>query len=273
MRAGFVFLSLAAVLTGASIPDTLRPSLTLHASFDQGPDADFARGDKRLFHAPNYKEIAAAKPGTGDLDVALEDGSGIAGSRALRFRSKNTRALFFRGDRHVTPASGAISFWLRLDPQQDLAPGYCDPIQITAKDYNDSAIWVDFTKDEVPRHFRLGVFGELKAWNPSNLAPDKNPDFLRRLVVVEQPPFTRDAWTHVVVTWSALGAGRGTSALYLNGKLVSNSPAIREPFTWDSGVAIRLGVNYTGLLDEIAIFNKSLSPKEITALHSAGRVL
>jgi hypothetical protein len=112
-----------------------------------------------------------------------------------------------------------------LDPQKDLAPGFCDPIQITDKDYNDSAIWVDFTKDEVPRHFRLGVFGELKAWNPSNLAPDKNPDFLRRLVVVERPPFTRETWTHVVVTWSDLGSERGISALYLNGKLVSNSTA------------------------------------------------
>jgi hypothetical protein len=272
MRMLLVFLIIAGITAGAAVPEGLRSALTLHASFDKGFDADSARGDKRLFHAPNYKEVAAAKAGAGDVDVTLEGGSGIAGSGALRFRSKNTRALFFRGESHVAPAGGSISFWLRLDPQKDLAPGYCDPIQITDKDYNDSAIWVDFTKDEVPRQFRLGVFGELKSWNPANLAPDKNPDFLRRLVVVERPPFTRDTWTHVVVTWTGLGSEQGISALYLNGKLVSNSPPVREPFIWDaSKVAIRLGVNYTGLMDELAVFNRALSSKEVGVLFNSVR--
>jgi hypothetical protein len=205
----FSLLGLAGTLASAPVPQALRSALTLHASFDKGFEADFARGDKRPFHAPSYKQVDAAKAGIGDLDVAIESGSGIAGSGALRFRSKNTRALFYRGKDHVTPASGTFSFWLRLDPQKDLAPGFCDPIQITDKDYNDSAIWVDFTKDEVPRHFRLGVFGELKAWNPTNLAPDKNPDFTRRLVVVERPPFARETWTHVVIAWSKLGSEQG----------------------------------------------------------------
>jgi len=40
-----------------------------------------------------------------------------------------------------------------------------------------------------PRHFRLGVLGALKAWNPANTAPDKNPDFNNRLVVVKRTPF------------------------------------------------------------------------------------
>ena len=64
--------------------------------------------------------------------------------------------------------------------------------QITDKAYNNSAIWVDFTKDERPRHFRLGVFGELKSWNPNNLPGDKNPAFGARLVVEPKHPFARD---------------------------------------------------------------------------------
>ena len=204
-----VLLGIAGTLVSAPVPQALRSALTLHASFDKGFEADFARGDKQPFHAPNYKELDAAKAGIGDVDVAIEAASGIAGSAALRFRSKNTRALFFRGEGHVAPGSGTISFWLRLDPQKDLAPGFCDPIQITDKAYNDSAIWVDFTKDEVPRHFRLGVFGELNAWNPGNQASDKNPDFARRLVVVDHPPFARETWTHVAITWSKLGSEQG----------------------------------------------------------------
>ena len=44
---------------------------------------------------------------------------------------------------------------LKLDPETDLEPGFCDPLQITDKAYNDSAVWVDFPKDDIPRHFRL----------------------------------------------------------------------------------------------------------------------
>jgi hypothetical protein len=175
-------LAICGSLCAGPLPDSVRPSLSLHASFDKGFDADVARGDGAIHSAADYKQQSGAKKGIGDADVALEKGSGVAGGNALRFRSKNTRALFFRGDRHVALGRGTISFWLRLDPQKDLSPGFTDPIQVTDKAYNDSAIWVDFTKDEVPRHFRLGVFGSLKAWNPANTPPDKNPDFIKRLV-------------------------------------------------------------------------------------------
>jgi hypothetical protein len=272
MRIMLALIGVVGAAVSAPVPQALRSSLTLHASFDKGVEADVARGDKRLFHAADYKQIDAAQPGLGDVDAALEKASGVMGSGALRFRSKNTRALFFRGQQHVAPAGGTISFWLRLDPQKDLEPGFSDPIQITDKAYNDSAIWVDFTKDEVPRHFRLGVFGELKAWNPGNQNPDKNPDFARRLVVVERPPFTREAWTHVVIAWSKLGSEQGADALYLNGKLISNRSEIREPFVWDAAkVAIRLGVNYAGLMDELAVFDRTLNADEVKMLFNASQ--
>jgi hypothetical protein len=259
-------------LAAAPVPDALRSSLTLHASFDKAYDADLAKGDRKIYHAPDYKTQSAAKPGLGDVDAALEKSAGIAGSGALRFKSKNTRALFFPGDRHVALGGGTFSFWLRLDPQKDLAPGFCDPVQITDKAYNDSAIWVDFTKDETPRHFRLGVFGALKSWNPANTPADKNPDFLRRLIVVERPPFSNERWTHVAISWKDLGAGSaGTASLFLNGKLVRSATGIRESFEWDPArLAIRLGVNYTGLMDEVATFDRPLTEREIGALYDAG---
>ena len=211
-----------------TIPELLRPNLTLYASFDKTAQADVARGDRAIYSAPDYKQQNQAKPGLGDVDVAIESGAGVAGGGALRFKSKNTRALFFRGDRHVSPAKGTISFWLRVDPQKELAPGFTDPIQLTDKAYNDSAIWVDFTKDEVPRHFRLGVFGNLKAWNPTDIPPDKNPDFSRRLVVLRASPFSSNQWTHVAITWTGLGTPAGSASLFVNGKLISSANGVRE---------------------------------------------
>jgi hypothetical protein len=232
-----------------------KQALTFRATFDKGPDADFAKGDKSIYFAPSYKDQASAVKGLGQAPVALENG-------ALRFKSKNNTALFFKIQDNVNATTGTISFKLKLDPALDLPTDYVDPIQFTDKAYNDSAIWVDFTKDEKPRLFRLGVFGELKAWNPTNLASDKNPKFNERLVAVKNPPFTREQWTHIVITYVT-----GSASLYINGKLQGNSSPITEPFTWDLAKAtIRLGVNYAGLMDDISIYNRVLTPKEISKL-------
>ena len=270
MRNLFALGFLAANLTAAD----LRKDLVFHADFDTSPDARIAKRDKRLYSAPSYKEQSAAKPGLDGTDVELAPGAGRNGSGALRFRKKNTKAVFFRAEDNVpfdaANWTGTLSFWLNLSPDQDLEPGFCDPIQLTDKAYNDSAIWVDFTKDDKPRHLRLGVFGALTAWNPENLAPDKNPAFDKRLVVVKQPPFERGKWTHVAVVYKGLGAD-GSATLYVNGVSQGTTAKIREPFAWDKGLAaIRLGVNYVGLMDDVAIFRRPLTAAEVKRI-AAGK--
>lgn len=254
----------------------LGKALTFHASFDKGTEADFALGDRLIYTAPSYKAQQEAKPGFDNPEAGIVAGDGRYGA-ALQFKKKNTRAIFYRGEKNVDYRnrdwSGTVSFWLSLDPDQDLEPGFCDPIQVTDKAYNDAAMWADFTKDDEPRHFRLGVFGDLKAWNPKNVPPDKNPDFTRRLIDVGKPPFGRGRWTHVVITWAGLNTDAGgTAKLYLNGQLQGTTETIREPFTWDlSKAAIRVGVNYVGLFDELSAFNRALSDREVQRLYRLRR--
>jgi hypothetical protein len=72
----------------------------------------------------------------------------------------------------------------------------------------------------------------------------------------------------VVITHSGLGSGKGVAKLYLDGKLQGTTETINEPFRWDmSRAAIRLGVNYVGLWDELAIFNRALADREVAELH------
>jgi Concanavalin A-like lectin/glucanases superfamily len=245
-------------------------ALTFHAGFDGGADADFGAGDRRIYTAPNYKAQSEAVPGLANPDVEIAKGAGRKGD-ALRFKKKNVHAIFFKAGKNVAfderNWTGTISFWLRLDPDKELEPGFCDPIQVTDKAYNDSAIWVDFTKDEKPRHFRLGVFGALASWNPENTPSDKTPKFSSRLVVVQKPPFTAGRWVNVAITYSGLGSGKGQAQLYLNGESMGRTPPIEEKLQWDlSKAAIRLGVNYVGLFDELAIYNRELTAAEIGEL-------
>ena len=250
--------------------EALKASLTFHASFEDGPDAAFAKGDRRIYTAPSYEEQAAALPGIGNPDVEIVDG-GVIG-RALKFSKKNVHAIFYRGAENVAFQdgnwTGSVSFWLSLNPDEDLEPGYCDPIQITDSAYNDGAVWVDFTKDDTPRHFRLGVFGDLDSWNPDGVPTGENPAFLNRLVAVTQPPFARGKWTHVVATYAGLGTGAGVAKLYLDGKLQGTAEGIAEAITWDmEKAAFRIGVNYVGLFDEAALFNRALGQEEVTGLY------
>jgi hypothetical protein len=254
-----------------TIAETFGEALTFHASFDGGTDADLGSGDVKIYTAPSYDELEKAEAGIHNSDITIAANEGRFGS-ALRFHKKNEAALFYWAEKNVSYSdrdwSGTLSFWLRLTPEEDLEPGYCDPIQVTDQAYNDSAIWVDFTRDN-PRQFRLGVFGELETWNPQNLSPDENPDFGKRLVVVDTPPFRRDKWTHVLITYSGLGSSPGgTASLYLDAELQGRAENISEPFEWDlSRGSIRLGVNYVGFLDEVALFNRPLTGDEIQAFH------
>ena len=256
----------------ADVAGALAGSLTFHASFDNGLDADRAAGDPRLYTAPSYDEQDRAEPGLGNPAVSVAEDAGRFG-HALRFAERNQHAIFYRADGNVgySPAgwSGTVSFWLRVDPATDLAPGFCDPIQITDAAYNDAAIWVDFTAEN-PRQFRLGVFGDVETWNPDGLGPNDNPAFDDRLTVVDDWPFAGDRWTHVAVTYAGLGRPGAAASLYLDGERVpGDAEDIDEPFTWDvERGAIRLGVNYAGLFDELSLFDRPLTDDEVRALHA-----
>ena len=267
--------SMAGASTEGSVDTTviLGEVLTFHASFDNGVDADWALGDGQIYTAPSYAEQDQAVHGIGNPSVELAADAGRFGD-ALRFRTRNRHAIFYKAEENVAYSSenwgGTVSFWLSLDPATDLEPGFCDPIQITDAAYNDAAIWVDFTAEN-PRQFRLGVFGDLDVWNPEGLSPDVHPGFGGRLLIVDDPPFATGQWTHVVVTYERLNTQLGgVASLYLDGeRLPHTRDGIHEPFTWDPGRgAIRLGVNYVGLYDEVSLFSRALTDGEVRALHA-----
>jgi hypothetical protein len=106
-------------------------------------------------------------------------------------------------------------------------------------------------------------------WTKGKSAQEQNAFFDQRTVVVAQPPFTHGQWTHVAIVYSGLGSDSGgTARLYLNGKPAGAANGIREPFDMEPELAtIRLGVNYTGLMDELSVFTRALSDAEVDALY------
>ncbi len=256
----------------------LTESLTFFAGFDKGVNATFARGDALIYTA---KDITAPRVGTpglpADGSVSIAKGEGVHGD-ALRFHKKSQAIVFYKAaqnmDYRASGWNGTVSLWLKLSPDEDLEPGYCDPLQITPRDWNDACFFVDFSKDEKPRHFRLGVFSDSKSWNPEGLKWEAFPEAQRPMVTVTQPPFRRDRWTHVAFTFENFNTAKKDASawFYLDGKLQGELKGKSQTFTWDiDKTLIMFGIYYTGLFDELAVFNRRLSASEVESIRGLRR--
>ncbi len=264
----------AAPVSQSSGTAALLKALRFHASFDGGVDAVVAAGDPALYSAPSLKqrnEAARGLPPSGE--IVLARGQGRFGD-AVRFTRKKSSVIFFKGARNMpyqsTNWSGTVSFWLSVDPLNDLEPGFCDPVQITPRSWNDAAFFVEFEKRPENIPFRLGVYADLTVWNPENRPFADIPQNERPLVTVERPPFGRDRWTHVAFTFERFNTSRpdGVARLYLDGEPQGSLSPRQQTFTWDIGASvIALGLGYIGLLDDLAVFDRALNDGQIRALH------
>ena len=247
----------------------LAASLTFAATFDDGYDASYAKGDGRMHTVKMVKEERTLVPGMNNPDMSIAEGKGRYGN-ALAFSKKSRPPICYPAKDNLSYSTknwnGTISLWLSLDPEAELEPGFTDPIQITDADYNDAALWVDFS-DQNPRSFRMGVYGDLAVWNPKNLGPEENPAFLERLLTATDRPFGKGIWTHIAISFSGLNTGAGKASFYVNGK-PQGSRNIPEPFSWDLDKAkVFLGLNYVGLMDEIAFFDQALDAETVRQLY------
>lgn len=245
-------------------------ALTFYVSFDNGTTADYALGDRNIYTATSGKNLDNIQAGMNNPDHQIIEGEGQSGD-AFKFGKKSDKVIFYKSKDNIayTPQnwSGTISFWLKLDPATDLEPGYTDPIQITDTRYNDASIWVDFT-DKNPRDFRLGVIGDIDVWSLDTLKSSAEVEFEKRLVRVKELPFTKAGWTHVLITYRALGTAQSLASLYLNGEKMGTINGIDDPFTWDVEKSnIYIGLNFTGLMDELSIFNKPLTDSQVMELY------
>ena len=255
--------------------ENLRQALTFHASFDRGLDADFASGDPLFRHAPSMSKQADARPGlpsSGEVQLARDAGRF---GHALRFTKKKSPMPFFRAAKNVSYQtnnwSGTVSFWLSVDPVGELEPGFCDPIQVTPRAWNDACFFVEFEKRTNDIPFRLGVYPDFKVWNPNNKKWADVTAAEKPLVTAPNLPFTRGKWTHVTFTFENFNTGRddGIAQLYLDGAPAATVGPRRQTFTWDEEKSlVMLGLSYIGLWDELAIFNRALTAEEIKQMHA-----
>lgn len=279
MKAPLLIALLCIPTFAINAAEDLKSSLLLYASFDKTPDADFATGDAKLYHSTSGSR-SRATAGLPEGNLVLHTKEAGRFGQGLRFTKKMKPVVFFHGEKNLgyntNSWSGSCSLWLRLDPDKDLEPGYCDPLQYVAQAWGEGNMFIEFSKDHTPRHFRYAILSVTKHWNPKNQGWEEIPEPDRPMVPVHKPPFTREKWTHVAFTFSNINSGKKNSVgkLYLNGKPQGSFGDREHVFNWDvTKSALTIGLNYVGDFDDLAVFNRVLTDRELQSIHDSNKPL
>lgn len=252
----------------------LKSHVVLAASFNHGVHADYAAGDGRLYHASTSARLDQ-QPGLPSTGLVQRLPSGGRTGGMLAFTKKMKPLVFFQGGPNIAHKAanweGSISFWLKLDPDKDLEPGYCDPLQLVGQAWDSGHMFAEFSKDHTPRRFRFAIRPLKQLWNPDNVKWEDSPEKPRLMSESEAPPFRADRWTHVVMTFTGVNV-KGKEAegvLYLDGKEVGRFRR-EQILEWDANRnALTIGVSYVGGFDELLVLNRALAPAEVTSLHQS----
>lgn len=264
-----VLLPLSSAPARAQTLAPLRQALTFHATFDTGLNADFSRGTKDCLVRTSQGVVPAAF----NEELRHAPDAGRFGG-ALHFTKKGNTRPQFKGagilGYNTNSWSATVSVWLKLDPDKDLEPGYCDPLQIVGDDTKKGFIFLEWSKDESPRHFRFAIRPLIQLWNPNNLDWAKMTAAQRPAVNLERAPFSREAWTHAVFTLENLNhpAAKPAGRLWLNGQLQGSIENWNLTLGWNpDAVQLVLGASYVGHLDDLAVFNRAFTDAEVKQLH------
>jgi hypothetical protein len=260
----------------AAEPDlaAIRKAVTFYASFDEEVKADVGGGqltpDTRFNH-PTDKGQFLVEKGISEKLFRIAKGKGVSGAAldVVGVLPNNGRIFFpatgniaFRKDGW----SGSLSVWCQTDPDKMLVTKFCDPIQITQKGAGNGGLWFDFN-DAKPRDLRHGAFPMI----PEGQKGIGEDDPKAPMVRVPGVGWKAGDWHHVAVTWRNLDTGKAdaVTALYIDGKLIGEVKDRAIAMGWDLDKAgIYFAINYIGLLDELALFDRALAADEVKSLHA-----
>ncbi len=252
---------------------TIRKAVTLYASFDDAVEADAGGGTLTLstrFNHPKEKGQFLFEKGCNEKVFRIAKGKGIHGGalEAVDVLPNNGRIFFpAKGNIGFKPGGwgGAVSLWINTDPNKLLKTAFCDPVQITQKSATNGGIWFDFNNAK-PRDLRMGAFPAIAAGQKGIAESDPQAPMVR----VPGVSFTQGDWHHVVLTWTNFDTGKADALeiLYIDGKRIGDVKDRPIAMAWDLAQAgIYVAVNYIGLLDEFAVFNRPLTAAEVALLH------
>jgi hypothetical protein len=271
---GFLSVFAVALPAFADEPDenAIRKAVTFYASFDDEVKGDFGGGQLAFSTRSNHpteKGAFVIEKGFSDKAFRIAKDGGVSGGalEAVDVLPNNGRIFIPAKGNLAYKADGwggSVSMWCKTDPNALLKTKFCDPVQITQKGANNGGLWFDFN-DAKPRDLRHGAFPVIPEGKKGVGEDDPNAPVVR----VPNIGWKATDWHHVVLTWENLDTGKdnAVTSLYIDGKRIGQVKDRAIAMGWDIEKAgIYVAINYIGLIDELALFNRALKPEEVAAL-------
>ena len=268
-----------AVVSGRVDENNIRKAVTFYASFDESLKADYGAGERAphtRFNHPTEKGQFIFEKDINEKVFTIAKSKGIAGGalEVVDVLDKNGR-IFYPAKGNIAFKkdgwSGSVSMWCKTDSDKLLKTKFCDPVQITQKGANNGGLWFDFN-DAKPRDLRHGAFSMI----PDGQKGIGEDDPKAPMVRVSGIGWKANDWHHVVLTFKNLDTGKpdALTAIYIDGKLIGEVKDRAIAMGWDIEKAgIYIAINYIGLLDEFALFDKALTGEEVSHLHKNPELL
>jgi hypothetical protein len=271
-NAGLAILAILNLASSQDQADAIRQAVTLKASFDEAVRADYGRGElglsTRFNHETEQNRFVFEKGFDATVFRVARNAGIVGGALEARDLLPRNGRIFFPAQRNIAYRkggwAGSLSVWLKTDPNTMLKSRFCDPVQITERGASNGGIWFDFN-DAKPRDMRMGAFPAV----PAGGKPLAESDPSAPIVWLKSVGFTASEWHHVAMTWTGFDTGRSgaRAALYVDGKLIGELRGREITMEWDlEKTGIYIAVGYIGLLDELVVFNRALTPTEVTLL-------
>ena len=255
-----IFLAISCGGPEKAIEESLRAHILFFANFEKGVDAlDSLGKDLATFDTANTNHITQS--GNPDGYLSFKPNAG-----ALEYAGKDNLAYSAN-----SAWSGSVAFWLKADIASFEAT-YPEPFHIGKKDgsgypWDDAVVFVDFKKAD--NTLRFGCY------------PDKDREITDQVVeerVIAVPVnWQPNDWHHIAIAWSNFNSGKADAewALYVDGESVGRKGPLPQQVTWDiETLVMRFNhFKYPGGVDEIAVFDKALTPDEVKYLTDPKRPL
>lgn len=244
-----------------AIEENLQAHVLFFSNFEKGVDALSCAGSP-LAVIDGARTTHHHTGGMVDGYLAFEKDAG-----ALSYAAKGNFPF------SKTSFSGAVSFWMGVDPSKDLDANFPEPFHIGKKSgksfsWDDAVIFVDFTKP--PRQLRFGCYSDKQGEVSDEMVEN-------RVINVSGLTWKAEEWHHVVVTFENFNSGKPDASwvFYLDGNEVGRKSGLRQDLSWEiESLVVRFNhYKYPGKVDEIAIFDKFLTSDEARYLSKPKRPL
>lgn len=206
-----------------------------------------------IFYAPLNGKYEALKANGQKTPLVQKNTSFVEGKFGQGALLKDNAQLYYSGKENFNINEGSAAFWVKRNEKWSNKRAFIIFKSIAGKGWNQSSIYFSVTN-----------------WNELSLKVFDDAKKSSQSMSQNNVPYRANEWLHLAITFKD-----GSLRIFVNGKEISYKTKCDPMMDMPTGLSkyIQFGSDYTpkavfdGVMDELRIYNRVLSPEEIASLY------